>query len=431
MQRPNILYLHSHDTGRYLQPYGHAIPTPAIQRLTEQGTLFRQAFCAAPTCSPSRAALLTGQSAHSSGMLGLAHRGFGMSDYSRHIAHVLRPAGYQSVLAGMQHIAKDANVIGYDRVMPGGGTGAETRAVEFLGSAPKQPFFLDVGFNLTHRAGVGFHRHHDPADPRYCLPPAPLPDTPRTRADMAEYKASARSLDDHYATVLGALDRAGITDNTLVVCTTDHGIAFPAMKCNLTDHGLGVSLIIRGPAGSDFNGGKVVDAMISQIDIVPTICQLLGIAVPPWVEGRSFLPVIRGEADEVNDEIFGEVSYHAAYEPQRAVRTRRWKYIRRFGERSAPVMPNCDDCISKDELVAHGWRDREVAFEQLYDLVLDPCESRNLVGAADEPAALAEMRRRLEDWMKRTNDPLLQGPVALPAGGITTDPSRFSPDGKK
>ena len=76
MPKPNILYIHSHDTGRYLQPYGHAIPTPNLQRLAEQGILFRRAYCAAPTCSPSRAALLTGQSPHSAGMLGLANRGF-------------------------------------------------------------------------------------------------------------------------------------------------------------------------------------------------------------------------------------------------------------------------------------------------------------------------------------------------------------------
>ena len=83
MTQPNILYLHSHDTGRYVQPYGHAIPTPNLQRLAEQGVLFRQNFCANPTCSPSRACLLTGQYAHSNGMIGLAHRGFSMPDGNR------------------------------------------------------------------------------------------------------------------------------------------------------------------------------------------------------------------------------------------------------------------------------------------------------------------------------------------------------------
>src|SRR5215467_5443313 len=117
MSRPNILYLHSHDTGRYIQPYGHAIATPHLQRLAEQGVLFRQAFSAAPTCSPSRAALLTGQAPHSSGMLGLAHRGFALHDYHQHIVHTLRAAGYTSTLIGMQHVANDPTVIGYDRIV--------------------------------------------------------------------------------------------------------------------------------------------------------------------------------------------------------------------------------------------------------------------------------------------------------------------------
>src|SRR6185369_2946181 len=84
MQRPNILYIHSHDSGRYLQPYGYNVPTPNIQKLASDGILFRQAFSGAPTCSPSRASLLTGQCAHQNGMLGLAHRGFALNDYSKH-----------------------------------------------------------------------------------------------------------------------------------------------------------------------------------------------------------------------------------------------------------------------------------------------------------------------------------------------------------
>src|SRR6266849_5087901 len=93
---PNILYIHSHDSGRYLQPYGYAVPTPNLRRLAGEGVLFRRAFSAAPTCSPSRAALLTGQCPHQNGMLGLAHRGFSMNDYGKHILHTLRAANYRS-----------------------------------------------------------------------------------------------------------------------------------------------------------------------------------------------------------------------------------------------------------------------------------------------------------------------------------------------
>ena len=117
MKHPNILYIHSHDTGRYVQPYGYAIPTPSIQRLAEQGVLFRQAFCAAPTCSPSRAALLTGQCAHSSGMIGLAHRDFSLREPKQHLLHTLRTVGYESTLIGVQHVARAPEVIGYDRIV--------------------------------------------------------------------------------------------------------------------------------------------------------------------------------------------------------------------------------------------------------------------------------------------------------------------------
>ncbi|MBT7166430.1 MAG: sulfatase-like hydrolase/transferase, partial [Victivallales bacterium] len=96
---PNILYIHSHDTGRYIQPYGHAVATPNLQRLAEQGVLFRQAFTINPTCSPSRACLLSGECAHSNGMLGLAHRGFSMN-YEHHIVNTLKAQGYTTALAG-------------------------------------------------------------------------------------------------------------------------------------------------------------------------------------------------------------------------------------------------------------------------------------------------------------------------------------------
>src|SRR3954454_7065965 len=99
----NIVYIHSHDSGRYLQPYGYPVPTPNLRKLAGQGVLFRQAFSAAPTCSPSRACLLTGQFAHQNGMIGLAHRGFAMNDYGKHILHTLRGSGYRSVVAALQH----------------------------------------------------------------------------------------------------------------------------------------------------------------------------------------------------------------------------------------------------------------------------------------------------------------------------------------
>jgi N-sulfoglucosamine sulfohydrolase len=422
--RPNIVYLHSHDTGRYVQPYGHQVPTPNIQRLADQGMLFREAFCAAPTCSGSRACLLTGQWAHSNGMTGLAHRGWTLNDYSHHIVHTLREAGYWSGLIGEQHLSVDPETLGYDRVVDIDTTHVETvapAAVALLRERPPQPFFLSVGFFETHR-------EYFPAtsirDSLYSLPPANLPDTPETRQDMASYKASARSLDQGVGAVLNALDEHDIADDTLVILTTDHGLAFPGAKATLSDRGIGVLLIMRGPGG--FHGGRVSEALVSQIDLYPTICDLVGLDCPDFLQGRSILPVMRKQAAEVNDAIFAEMTYHAAYEPQRAIRTKRWKYIRRFGERELPVLANVDDGPTKELFIAEGWAGRPLPREALYDLLFDPAESHNLAGEPAHAGVVAELSGRLEAWMRETDDPLLYGDVEPPPGAVVNDPDAHS-----
>ena len=425
MPRPNILYMHSHDSGRYVQPYGHAIPTPNIQRLAQEGVLFRQAFCAGPTCSPSRAALLTGMAPHNAGMIGLAHRGFSLHDYEQHLANVLKQAGYHTALAGVQHVADRPEAIGYDEVLTRERptvANVAPAASQWLAQAPSEPWFMSVGFLETHR------EYPDPTaseDIRYTLPPPIVPDAPETRYDMAAYKASARIYDQGVGAVLTALQASGQAGNTLVINTTDHGIAFPGIKCNLTDHGIGVMLIMRGPGG--FEGGRVIDAMVSHIDIVPTICALADIQPPDWLQGNSMLPLLHGEVSSIRDEVHAEVTYHAAYEPMRCVRTRRWKYIRRYDGRETPVLPNCDDSPSKSVWLEHGWADRAVDAEQLYDLVYDPQETHNLAMFSTHNDVLDDMRSRLERWMQATDDPLLHGPVPAPRGAKVNDPDGTSP----
>lgn len=423
---PNILYIHSHDTGRFTSPYGHDVPTPNLQRLAEEGALFREAFCAAPTCSPSRASLLTGACPHSNGMLGLAHRGFALNNYQQHIVNTLRrEAGYSSALIGMQHIARNPEIIGYDHVevIPGNHVEQVTpAAVRFIESKPRQPFWLTVGYFETHRK----YRPATAADDwRFIQPPEPIPDYPATRKDMADFHASVRVLDWGVGQVLAALDKAGLAGNTLVISTTDHGIAFPKMKCNLYDGGMGVHLVMRGPGV--FAGGKVCDAMISQIDLYPTLCDLLQIVQPDWLEGRSFLPVLRNEKQEVNDVVFSEINYHASYEPKRAARTKRWKYIRSFGSYKHPVLPNCDDGPSKTLWVDNGWARMVNPTEELYDLMFDPNERNNLVADASYQPALQAMSKRLDEWMVATKDPLLHGPVKAPRGARITPANEISP----
>ena len=169
--------------------------------------------------------------------------------------------------------------------------------------------------------------------------------------------------------------------------------------------------------------------MVSHVDIFPTICDLLEIEPPPWLQGRSLLPILRGEVAAVRDELFAEVTYHAAYEPKRAVRTERYKYIRRYDSRESPVLSNIDDGLAKAELVAGGFAKHAPAPEQLYDTLLDPIERINLVHDPDYAAVLADMRRRLDRWLRDTDDPLLRGHVPAQLGTVGNDPDGDSPRG--
>ena len=197
-------------------------------------------------------------------------------------------------------------------------------------------------------------------------------------------------------------------------------------KATLYDAGTGVMLIMRGPGG--FTGGRVIDAMVSHLDIYPTLCDLAGAPHPHFIQGASLIPLVHGEIERVHDLVFTEMTYHAAYEPLRAVRSSRWKYIRRFHDYDHPVLANCDDSATKEALVERGWASQPVPVDQLFDLAFDPNEACNV---AQDPAyreILATMRERLDSWMEETDDPIRHGPIPAPPGAYYHDPSQASPN---
>lgn len=424
MNRPNIIFMHAHNTGRYVEPYGHAVVSPNLMRLASEGVVFRQAFCAGPTCSPSRGSLMTGSWPHVCGMLGLGHRGFAMHDYGQHLAQHLKRGGYTTLLSGVEHTAPDISMVGYDRILstddtnyPQEGPVLEpaAAAVEFLESNPEGPFFLSIGLNETHRpfpkADPGHHRFEDP---RYTAPIRPFPDTPETRADAADLKAAVRVMDENYGNILEAIDSAGLAGNTYVFCFTDHGLQFPRNMCNLTIHGTGVYFLARGP--EHFAPGTVSDALVSLLDIYPTVCELTGVETPDHVNGTSLLPLLDGEVATLHHELFSEINYHAAYEPTRAIRTDRYAYIRRFDGRDRPVLPNIDDTPSKEFILAAGWATEPRAQVELYDRMFDPDELHNLADRDDLEDIRRGLEERLSKWMRETEDPLLNGSVPAPKG---------------
>jgi N-sulfoglucosamine sulfohydrolase len=429
--KPNIIYLNAHDTGRILQPYGQRVRTPNLQALAEGGVLFRQAFSAAPTCSPSRAALLFGMVPHCTGMVGLGNRGVYPFELDRHVAHTLKRSGYETVTwgivdnhLGLANIGKDVADIGYERSL---GDRGLSKVVDFLREGHDRPFFLSLSYFLAHRLGRGFSSpHNEYYDPRFLALPATLPDTPEVREDWTLQLSDIEAYDDRVGRIWRALEDAGLAESTLIIATTDHGVAFPGMKCNLTKHGTGVHLIMRGPGG--FSGGKVIDGMVCHIDLFPTLCEVIGIERPEWLQGESLMPLLRGEVSQIHDQIIAEVSYHAAYEPMRCVRTPRWVYIRRFGSRRRPVLANCDASLSKDAWLAEGYAERQLPDEMLFDTFYDPEEMNDLAAYPAHAEVLEGMRDRLRKWMEQTDDPLLKGRVPLPETGWVNPQDAVDPD---
>lgn len=456
----NVVMIHTDDTGRYIGPYGHDIDTPNLSTLADDGILFRNAYCAGPTCSPSRASVMTGQSPHENGMLGLSHRGFDIEDHDHHLATYLSKHGHETVLAGQQHeaVREDMDrqeaaceILGYDRTLFGDETAVNELPIDHrrtrvdLANAnavarfvrnrgrDSDPFFLSVGLLNTHQP---MPIDQAVIDPGRVTPPDPLPDIEPVRTEMAAYHVLAEYVDECVGTVIEGLADGGHLSDTLVVFTTDHGLPFPYMKCDLRDDGIGVSLIARFPEG--YRAGETEDTMVSTIDLFPTFCEYLDVPIPDWVAGASLMSVVRDETDSVREQVFSEVTYHAAYEPKRCVRTDRYKYIRRFDpEYTREVGPNTDDGLSKRALTERGYLERERPREALYDLYHDPGEQRNLAGAPAHEDVLEGMAARLDAWMERTNDPVVEGPVSKPEGAVAdrrdaVDPGQeFEPPGAR
>lgn len=433
----NILYLHTHDSGRYLQPYGYAIPTPGLMALAQESVLFRNCFSAAPTCSPSRSAMLTGMNPHSSGMIGLAHRGFTLNDPHQHLAHYLASKGYETILCGVQHEIASGHEkeLGYQNILtpkvPRISDGPLTpqqvqtqrfsqdyaiarKAADYLTQPKSRPFFLSVGLSATH---FNLPEPDPDINPNYVQPPPTLPDNPITRRDMAGFHTLAHHADQCISIVLDGLRKSPLAENTLALFTSDHGIAFPWMKCTLYDSGIGVALILRFPAGK--HGGRVVDALVSHMDVFPTLCDYVDLPKPAWLEGYSMIPLLEGQVERVRNEIFAEVTYHAAYEPMRCVRTERYKFIRYFDDFIDTVKPNIDWSPSKDFLIEHGLRERpHDPAEMLFDLYFDPSERVNLADNPRYKSIREDLVARLQHWMEKTHDPILHGRVPKPIGAI-------------
>lgn len=411
-----MLLVHWHDVGRHLGAYGVRAPSPVVDRLAGEGIRFDRAYATAPLCSPSRGSIFTGLQPQAHGLLGLAHHGWRYAEGVRTLPALLSGQGVRTALAGMQHESTDARTLGFGELLAQDCGSrcdpvADAAAAWLRDAAGRDdPFLLTVGFDEVHRP----YGQYPPDDPAAVDVPPYLPENPWTRADLAAFHGAIRRADAATGRVLDTLDATGLGDDTWVIVTTDHGIAFPRAKSTLYDAGIGVALVMRPPRAWPA-ARAATQRPYSHVDLVPTVLDALGLPVPDGLHGVSHAPLLHGrDAPPPRDAVFAGKTYHDVYDPMRCIRTDGYKLIRSFEERPVLTLPL--DIAASPTARGYGsdWLRHRPPVE-LYDLTDDPWERRNLAGDPSTVSIQAELVERLTRWQLDTGDPLLDGPVPPPA----------------
>ncbi len=457
-QRPNILFAISDDqSAMHAGAYGDtATLTPAFDRVAREGVLFNFAFTAAPSCAPSRSAILTGRNIweleEGGILLGVLRSKFTV------FTLLLEDAGYQLGATGKTW--GPGRMEGWDREVFGEAFGARTLSEadrrpglnpldyaanfeDFLARRDRgQPFFFWLGTSEPHqRYDIGAWKRagKDLADARL---PGALPDRPEVRGEILDYGVEIEHFDRHLGRALAMLESEGELENTLVVVTSDHGNPLPRSKCNLYDSGIQVPLAMRLPG--KIPPGRRVDDLASLVDIAPTLLNAASVGIPEVMSGRSLWQVAQSErgglVDPSRDFVVAAFERHTIARrggvgyPMRAIRTHRHAYIRNYepdrwpagdpdynappqgffgdvdrGATKSFLMANAlDGEIRPYYLLAFGRRPAE----ELYDLERDPHQLRNI---ADDPAMTQvkqELLWRLEAYLRAHGDPRQRGDTA-------------------
>ena len=411
-QKDNVLIVHWHDLGRYLGAYGHPdVSSPRLDRLAAESILFTRAHATAPLCSPSRGSLFTGRYPQTNGLIGLAHHGWEYRSGVRTLPQILTEAGWYSALFGMQHETSYPQRLGFNEfdVSNSYCEYVVDKAGEWLRDSAEglagQPFLLTAGFFETHRPYP--RDRYEPADSADVDPPDYLPDTPEVRGDLASFYGAIATADAALGRLLDTLAETGLDTSTWVVFFTDHGPAFPRAKSTLYDAGTGIGMIIRPPTNRAVTP-RVYDELFSGVDLVPTLLGLLGLDVPPDVDGVSHARVLLApdpQNEPVRDHVYTMKTYHDSFDPIRAIRTKEYSYIENYALRPLLDLP-ADIEESPSGLAVAPFVKGPRPERELYDLRTDPTETTNLLAGGytgvDEIAA--DLAVRLHDWRQRTGD---------------------------
>lgn len=470
--RPNILLAISDDQSFYhTSKAGYpAVQTPAFDRIANEGVYFTHAVTASPGCSPSRAALLTGRYCWQ-----LEHAGTHASSFSpRYVTYpdLLEAAGYAVGYTGKGWGPGDYEVSGRTRNPAGpvfeGRTMASPDGIkdtdyaanfgDFLQARdPDQPFCFWYGAHEPHRffkEGIGLAQGKKLKDARV---PKFLPDTPEIRSDLLDYCVEIEWFDQHLGRMIALLEEAGELDNTIIVVTSDNGMAFPRAKANAYEAGIRMPLAIRW--GAKVPGGHTVDDLISLTDLAPTFLDAAGVMHPglsgetPPMVGKSMLNLLTGGQSGIvepeRDAVYSARERHSSSRykslgyPQRALRTREFLYIRNFHPERWPAgapqklgtenysddpkelgpmhggYHDIDGCPTLDFLIENrddpnfgkylGWSvDRRPA-EELFAIERDGDCIENLADNPDFAGYKKELAETMDRFLTQTGDPRLVG----------------------
>ena len=323
---------------------------------------------------------------------------------------------------------------GYGPTKPGSGSNPAGPAYgsfgEFLRKTPPdKPFCFWFGSHRPHRPySPGGWRESGRRELQDAVVPPFLPDAPEVRSDLLDYFSNIEAFDREATEILQVLDSAGMRDNTIVVMTSDNGMAFPRGKCNLYDAGVRMPLVVRWPANA--KGGRTIDDFICFTDFAPTFLEAAGVKPPAGTTGRSFLGLLMsgrsGRIDPARSRIVvgrerhSPTRPHALGYPSRMLRTHDLLYIRNFHPERPPTgdpagSADVDDSPSKAFMLAN--RDKpevrrlfQRAFEkrpaeELYELSSDPWQMRNVAADPKFGETARRLAKELEDHLRKTGDP--------------------------
>jgi arylsulfatase A-like enzyme len=426
--RPNLIYFHVHDLGRHLPVYGVPVAAPHLAKFATQAVTFTHAFCSSTACTPSRGCALSGRYAHSTGCIGLAHMGWPLPLAENTVADDFRAAGYQTILSGVnheRHPRSDRYEIDVTRHWDDWRTerAVDNALAALDGRDAARPFFLNVGSQQPHAST--WHLFADaPVPPDEVWTPTWCPDTPMLRREFGKFQAAIKYMDHHFGRLVDGLRQRGLLDSSAIVFTTDHGISGPRAKSLLYDRGTEIALMVRLPGGE--HGGELRDTLVGNVDFRPTWAAMLGVPLVSEAQGKSFAEAFWDAGAAPSDAVFMERNYHGErpfrgatdyldkFDPIRAVRTRHLKYIWNLHPEARTDCPLPFDAPQGWDPLAAGpgdgldflapETDRPRPEIELYDLRHDPQEFINLAGRPEYAAAQADLRQRLDQWMRATGD---------------------------